>query len=147
MRVIGVKRTPEAPEIPGILDEIDQIFGPKDLNKMIPLVDYLVVSLPITQETYHILGEKELILLKEGAILFNIGRGKTIDEEALIRVLKTRRIRAILDVFEIEPLPQESQLWTLENVIITPHISGINLPEEICDAFQPIIRDGLTENL
>ena len=129
MGVVGVRRTPEA------LEDIDQIFGPKDLIKMIPLVDYLVVTLPFTPETYHLLGEKELVLLKDGAILLNIGRGKTIDEEALIRVLKTGRIRAILDVFETEPLPSENELWTLENVIITPHVSGINLPEEICDAF------------
>jgi phosphoglycerate dehydrogenase-like enzyme len=131
LRVIGVRRTPEVLEN----EDIDQIFGPKDLIKMIPLVDYLVVALPFTPETYHLLGEKELILLKEGAILLNIGRGKTIDEEALIRVLKAGRIRAILDVFETEPLPSESELWALENVIITPHVSGINLPEEICDAF------------
>jgi glyoxylate/hydroxypyruvate reductase len=135
MKVIGVKRTPKAPDIPGILDEIDQVFGPGDLNRMIPLVDYLVVALPITPETRHLLGEKELLLLKEGALLFNIGRGQTIDEEALIRILKTGKIRAILDVFETEPLPPESELWNLENVIITPHVSGINLPEEICDGF------------
>jgi glyoxylate/hydroxypyruvate reductase len=129
MRIIGVKRTPEA------LEEIDQVFGPGDLHHMIPLVDYLVVALPITPETRHLLGEKELLLLKEGAIVFNIGRGRTIDEEALIRVLKTGKIRAILDVFETEPLPPESELWNLENVIITPHVSGINIPEEICEGF------------
>ncbi|OGP93179.1 MAG: hypothetical protein A2156_08490 [Deltaproteobacteria bacterium RBG_16_48_10] len=129
MRVIGIKRRPEP------IEDVDQIFGPQDLKKMIPLVDYLVSVLPFTPETYHLLGEKELVLLKEGAILFNIGRGKTIDEEALIRVLKTKKIRAVLDVFDKEPLPIESELWTLENVIITPHDSGINIPEEICEGF------------
>ena len=131
MKVIGVKRTPGALED----EEIDQIFGPKDLNKMIPLVDYLVVALPFTPETHHLLGEEELILLRDGAILFNIGRGKTIDEEALIRVLKTGKIRAVLDVFETEPLPPDSELWALDNVIITPHVSGIDIPEEICEGF------------
>ncbi len=133
MRVIGVKRSPES------FKEVDQIFGqiygPGDLGKVIPMVDTLVVALPFTPETDHLLGEKELASLKEGAILFNIGRGKTIDEEALTRVLKTRRIRAVLDVFEKEPLPPESELWILENVIITPHVSGINMPDEICEGF------------
>ena len=114
---------------------VDQVFGPKDLEKMIPLVDVLIVALPLTPETYHFLGEKELSLMKEGAFLFSIGRGKTIDEAALTKVLKTREIRAVLDVFETEPLPPESELWKLDNVIITPHVSGINIPEEICEEF------------
>jgi glyoxylate/hydroxypyruvate reductase A len=129
MNVLGAKRTPEA------VENVDQIFGPEDLQKMIPLVDYLVVALPLTSETYHLLGETELSLLKDGAVLYSIGRGKTIDEKALIRILKTQRINAVLDVFETEPLPPESELWSLENVIITPHISGINIPSEICEEF------------
>jgi phosphoglycerate dehydrogenase-like enzyme len=129
MSVLGVKR------IPGPVENVDQVFGPRDLERMIPLVDYLVVALPLTSETYHLLGEKELSLMKEGALLFNTGRGKTIDEVALTKVLKTRRIRAVLDVFEKEPLPAESELWSLENVIITPHVSGINIPGEICEEF------------
>jgi phosphoglycerate dehydrogenase-like enzyme len=129
MSVLGVKRSP------GPVENVDQVFGPEDLERMIPLVDYLVVALPLTSETYHLLGEKELSLMKEGALLFNTGRGKTIDEVALTKVLKTRRIRAVLDVFEKEPLPAESELWSLENVIITPHVSGINIPGEICEEF------------
>ncbi len=129
MRVVGVKKVPER------IRYVDQVFGPEDLMKMIPIVDYLVVALPLTPETYHLLGEKELGLMKEGSILFNIGRGRTIDEGALINVLRSGRIRAVLDVFETEPLPPESELWSLENVIITPHVSGINIPEEICAEF------------
>ena len=129
MRVFGVKRNPEP------MRYVDQVFGPKDLEKVIPLVDVLIVALPLTPETYHFLGEKELSLMKEGAFLFSIGRGKTIDEAALIQVLKTGKIRAVLDVFETEPLPPESELWSLNNVIITPHVSGINLPEEISEEF------------
>ena len=129
MRVSGVKRNPDP------MRYVDQVFGPKDLEKMIPLVDVLIVALPLAPETYHFLGEKELSLMKEGAFLFSIGRGKTIDEAALTKVLKTRGIRAVLDVFETEPLPPESELWKLDNVIITPHVSGINIPEEICEEF------------
>jgi phosphoglycerate dehydrogenase-like enzyme len=129
MSVLGVKRNPEP------VENVDQVFGPKDLEKMIPLVDYLIVALPITPETNHFIGERELSLLKEGTILINIGRGKTIDERALTLALKNRKIKAILDVFEEEPLSKESELWRLDNVIVTPHVSGINLPEEICGEF------------
>lgn len=129
MRILGVKRNPEPMRC------VDQVFGPNDLEKMIPLVAYLIVALPLTPETYHLLGEKELRLIKEGAFLFNVGRGKTIDEVALTKVLKIGRIKAVLDVFETEPFPLESELWRLENVIITPHVSGINIPEEICEEF------------
>jgi phosphoglycerate dehydrogenase-like enzyme len=129
MNILGVKR------IPGPVEHVDQVMGPEDLAKVIPRVDYLVVTLPLTPETFHFLGEKELGLMKEGAVLFNIGRGKTIDEKGLLKVLKAKRIKAVLDVFEDEPLSEESDLWNLENVIITPHVSGINIPGEICEEF------------
>ncbi|MBS3920610.1 MAG: D-2-hydroxyacid dehydrogenase [Deltaproteobacteria bacterium] len=129
MDVLGLKRTPES------VENVDQVFGPQDLKKMIPLVNYLIVALPLTPETNHFIGERELSLLKEGTTLINIGRGKTIDERALSKILRTKRIKAVIDVFEEEPLPPESELWDMENVIITPHVSGINLPEEICEEF------------
>ncbi len=129
MNILGMKRTP------GPVENVDQVFGPGELGEMIPRVDDLVVVLPLTPETFHLLGKKELSMMKDGALLIDIGRGRTIDEQALIRVLKANRIRAVLDVFEEEPLPSESELWNLENVIITPHISGMDLPEEICEEF------------
>lgn len=129
MRVLGVKKDPQP------MRYVDQVFGPGDMKRMIPIVDYLVVALPLTPETYHLLGGKELGLMKDGALLFNVGRGKTIDEGALINILKSGKIKAVLDVFDAEPLSPESELWNLENVIITPHLSGINLPEEISKEF------------
>jgi len=129
MTVLGVKRT-HCP-----VEDVDEVFSPHHLERMIPQVDYLILALPLTPETENLLGEKELKLMKKGATLFNIGRGKTIEERALTRVLKSGKIKAILDVFREEPLHPESELWTLENVIITPHISGINIPEEICEEF------------
>jgi glyoxylate/hydroxypyruvate reductase A len=129
MTVLGVKRVPKP------MDYVDQVFGPDDLGRMIPLVDYLINVLPFTPETYHILGERELSLMKEGAFLFSIGRGKTIDEKAIKKILQTKKIQAVLDVFEKEPLSPKSKLWDLKNVIITPHVSGINLPEEISEEF------------
>jgi phosphoglycerate dehydrogenase-like enzyme len=129
MTIFGVKRTPEP------VENVDQVFGPDNLTRMIPLVDYLINVLPLTPETYHILGEKELSLMKEGSFLFSIGRGKTVDERALEKVLETEKIQAVLDVFEKEPLFSKSKLWGLKNVIITPHVSGINIPEEISEEF------------
>jgi len=129
MNVLGLKRIPEP------VENVDQVFGQGDLDRMIPLVDCLVNILPLTAQTYHILGEKELALLKEGAFLFSIGRGKTIDEKALQKILLTKKIQAVLDVFEKEPLPPKSKLRGLKNVIITPHVSGISIPEEISEEF------------
>jgi len=132
MNVLGVKR------IPGPVENVDRVFGAEKLHEMIPLVEILVNVLPLTPETYHFLGEKEFNLMKEGSILYSIGRGKTIDERALGKVLQTKRIDAVLDVFEKEPLSPKSKLWGLKNVIITPHVSGINIPEEISEEF---VRD------
>jgi len=116
MTILGAKRTPKA------VENVDEVFGPGDLGRMIPFVDYLVAALPLTPETYHLVGEREFGLMKEGTVFFSFGRGNTIDEKALIKVLKTGKIRAVLDVFETEPLPMESELWNLKNVVITPHV-------------------------
>ena len=129
MNVLGVKRIPEP------VENVDQVFRPEGLREMIPLVEILINVLPLTPETYHFLGEQELNLMKEGSILYSIGRGKTIDQKALAKVLQTEKIQAVLDVFEIKPLPPKSKLWSLKNVIITPHVSGINIPEEISEEF------------
>jgi len=129
MNVLGLKKIPEP------VENVDQVFGQDDLGRLIPSVDHLVNVLPLTPQTYHILGEKELTLLKEGAFLFSIGRGKTIDEKALKKVLLTKKIQAVLDVFEKEPLSPKSKLWGLKNVIVTPHVSGISIPEEISEEF------------
>ena len=129
MRVLGLKR------VPGPVENVDQVFGPESLHEMIPLVEILVNVLPLTSETYHLLGEKEFNSMKEGSIFYNIGRGRTVDEKALERVLRNQKIHVVLDVFEREPLPAKSKLWGLKNVIITPHVSGINMPEEISEEF------------
>ncbi len=129
MSVLGVKRIPEP------VEHVDQVFGQVDLERLIPLVDCLVNVLPLTPQTYHILGEKQFALLKEGAFFFGIGRGKTVDEKALEKILRKKKIQAVLDVFEKEPLSPKSKLWGLKNVIVTPHISGISIPEEISEEF------------
>ena len=88
--------------------------------------DVLVLTLPLTPETRHIINAARLSLLPSGAILVNISRGAVVDEAALCAALEARRLLgAVLDVFETEPLPADSPLWAMENVILTPHNSFV----------------------
>ena len=119
MKVIGVRRTP-AP-----VEAVDQVFGPERLAEMLSLCDFAVLVVPATPETYHMIGRSEILAMRRTAYLINISRGSAVDEPALIQALRQGSIAgAVLDVFEQEPLPAESPLWSLENVIITPHIAG-----------------------
>src|SRR5690606_32413665 len=87
--------------------------------------DYVVLSLPLTPATRHVIGEAELRAMKPSAYVVNIGRGGLIDEAALVRALQEGRIAgAGLDVFEKEPLPDDDPLWGLETVLLSPHVSG-----------------------
>ena len=120
VRVIGVRRDPTAPA-PGI----ERMIGPERLAEVLPEADFVVLTVPLTPDTRHMIGERELRLMKPTAHIVNIGRGGTIDEAALIRALAEGWIAgAGLDVFEKEPLPPDSPLWRMENVIITAHYAG-----------------------
>jgi len=104
-----------------------RFFQPDQLRELLAESDYVVVALPSTAETYHLLGEAELRAMKPTAYLVNIARGAIIDEAALVRALAEGWIAgAGLDVFEEEPLPADSPLWDLENVLITPHVAGFS---------------------
>lgn len=117
--VVGIRRRAAAmPE--GVKD----VHGPDRLREELPLADVVVVAAPHTAETAHLLGPRELALLKDGAVLVNVSRGKLIDEVALAEALSTGRFRAALDVFEHEPLAPESPLWHNPQVLITPHVAG-----------------------
>jgi phosphoglycerate dehydrogenase-like enzyme len=119
MNVVGVKRNP----LP--MAEVNQIFGPDHLHKMLSASDFVVILAPATPETYRMIGESELRAMKRTAYLVNIARGTVVVESALVRALQENWIAgAVLDVFEKEPLPDDSPLWTLENVLVTPHLSG-----------------------
>jgi phosphoglycerate dehydrogenase-like enzyme len=120
VRVIGVRRDPNV-SAPGV----EQMIGPERLADVLPEADFVVLTVPLTHETRHMIGERELRLMKPTAHIVNIGRGGTIDESALIRALAEGWIAgAGLDVFEKEPLPADSSLWGMENVIITAHYAG-----------------------
>ncbi len=119
MRVIGVKRNPSEVEY------VDEVYGMDGMEKVLKESDYLVLCTPLTPETTNLIGREELRNMKRTAYLINIARGEVVDEDALITALKERWIAgAALDVARTEPLPETSELWELDNVIITPHVAG-----------------------
>ena len=119
MKVTGIRRSP----VP--THGFDRVFGMDMIEELLPETDLLICCLPHTPETVGMLSEKQITLLKRGAVLVNVGRGSLINETALITALKSGNISgAVLDVFALEPLPESSPLWDMENVLITPHISG-----------------------
>lgn len=137
---IGVRRTDaNKPEY------IDELCLTQELDHVLPRADVLAMSLPGTPETKHILDARRIAMLKNGAILLNVGRGSAIDLDALADAIERRGIRAGLDVTDPEPLPPEHRLWTLEHALITPHVSGyFHLPETlnrmVCIAAENISR-------
>ena len=118
--VTGIKRTVSPkPEYLKNLYQMDK------LDECLNQADIIALSLPNTNETYHIINDKRLAHMKDDVLLINVGRGPAIDTQALIKHLTLRpSMSAALDVFEEEPLPKESELWHLSNVQITPHVSG-----------------------
>ena len=106
---------------------VERFYAPEDLNEVLAGSDYVVIAVPHTPWTDRMIGARELSLMKRGAVLINVARGAIVDEDALIRALRERRIRgAGLDVFEREPLPASSPLWQLDNVCIAPHTAGVS---------------------
>jgi phosphoglycerate dehydrogenase-like enzyme len=134
MRVVALKRNPNERRDtgwcpPGLGDPEGRIperwFGGDQCADMLRESDYISVTLPNTPHTVKFVGAKEIAAMKPGAYIVNIGRGAVIDENALTAALKAGKIGgAGLDVFEREPLPAESPLWDIEEVIISPHVSG-----------------------
>jgi len=122
MRVLATRRSAKRV---GQSRLVDIILPPDQLQQLLTESDFVVIALPLTSETNRLIGEEELRAMKSTAYLINIGRGDVVDEEALIRALDEHWIAgAGLDVFVTEPLPTDSRLWELPNVILSPHISG-----------------------
>lgn len=119
--IIGLRRNPKASAIP----DFDEIHGLSQLDDMLKKADIVVGCLPNTSETSGLLDEQRLRLMKKDALLINVGRGSLIKNDALVQVLKASHLKGVaLDVSEIEPLPEDSPLWDMPNVFITPHIAG-----------------------
>ena len=127
-RTVGIKRR-EGRKPEGV----DDLYTLERLERELPKADIVAMSLPGNQDTYHMMNAERLALMKENAVLINVGRGITVDTDALVKALQEKRIAgACLDVTDPEPLPAEHPLWDMENVILTPHISGgYALPETL----------------
>ncbi|MEN9936561.1 MAG: hypothetical protein RLZZ387_3140 [Chloroflexota bacterium] len=120
MRVEGVRRDPSV-GAPGVA----AMYGPERLAERLPHADVVVLTIPLSHATRGMIGEAEIGAMKPGAYLVNIGRGGTVDEDALADAIRAGRLAgAALDVFAEEPLPPSSPLWDLERVIITAHYAG-----------------------
>ena len=118
-RVVGMRRRPQP------VPHVDRVVGPEGLREVLESSDYVVLTLPLVPSTRGILGRRELEWLKPGAVVVNVGRGGLVDEGALVEALREGRLRgAALDTFAAEPLPPDSPLWELPNVLISPHVAG-----------------------
>ena len=136
MNVFGVRRG-RAP-----LAEVDRLFRPEDLQAFLGACDFVVLAVPETDSTRAMIGPAELRAMKRSAFIVNVARGSIIDQAALVDALTNGVIAgACLDVFEVEPLPADSPLWTMPNVIVTPHIAGMR--EDYSERFMDIFIDNL----
>ncbi len=130
LSVWGYKRTAET------VPEAERVFTGPEFGEFLSQPDYIVNTLPSTPATVRLFDETAFRTMKTTAVLINIGRGDAVDEEALIRALQQGVIGgAVLDVFEQEPLPEDSPLWTLPHVVITPHNSGFSFPGDVVALF------------
>ncbi len=121
MRVLAMRRRVQQPP-----DCADVLLPPERLHDLLRESDCVVLCVPLTSETRGMVGEPELRQMRRDAILINISRGQVVDQSALIRALQEGWIAgACLDVFDPEPLPADSPLWTMSSVIISPHVSGV----------------------
>jgi phosphoglycerate dehydrogenase-like enzyme len=136
MEVICVTRA-SAPAVP----EIDRVVPREKVGEVLPTADVVMIAMPLDASTLGFLNAERIRLMKETAILVNISRGKVVDETALARALAENRILgAGLDAFAREPLPAESPLWDLPNVLMTPHVGG-NGGRELWRRMRDLVRD------
>lgn len=133
-RIMGVNRSGRRPDGP-----FDEVLPIGRLDEALPGADIVVISLPGTEATRHMIDARRLALLKDGALVVNVGRGMVIDQPALERELRAGRLQAALDVFETEPIPADDGIWDCPNLLITPHVAGnMTLPytvQRIVDLF------------
>ena len=115
MRVIGVRLSGKPRRY------VDEMYQPRDLPKLLKRADFVLVAAPLTRESHHLIGKRELALMKPGAGLVNYSRALVVDYEALREKCAGGEMSAVIDVFDPEPLPRSSKLWLTPNLIITPH--------------------------
>jgi len=146
VHVVGVRRrpVPEDEETTTVSKDVaERVVGNDKLMDVLPTSDYVVLVLPLTDDSRQSFGRKQFDAMKSSAIFVNVGRGATVDQEALYEALRDHKIHAAsLDVFDGEPLPPTSPMWDLENVLISPHNSASSPNSlDICAAF---LKENLT---
>jgi phosphoglycerate dehydrogenase-like enzyme len=134
--IVGLRRNPGAPPA-----GVTAVLPPSALHGELPKADVVVIAAPQTSETVHLVGARELAMMKDDAVLVNVSRGKLVDETALAAELDKGRLRAALDVFEHEPLDPESPLWHSPRVFVTPHVAGL------FDGYWPAVVGIFSDNL
>lgn len=148
MNTLGVNRSGRQ------VEGFDHIFTQDQVKDALSRADYVIVVAPLTSSTRNWLTADKLRCMKQDAVFINLGRGELVDENALIQVLQERLIRkAYLDVFQVEPLPADSPIWTLDNCVIYPHISAISdqYNKRCCEIFvhnlHQYIQGGALDNV
>lgn len=121
MRVIAVREHPERGA-----EGADRVLGPAELDQLLGQSDYVLLAAPLTARTQTLFDDRAFEKMRSDACVLNVSRGALVDEDALGRALRKRKIRAAaLDVFQTEPVPPDSPLWDLENLVITPHTAAL----------------------
>jgi len=137
LRVLGVRRSARPARY------VDQVYSIGQLDDVLPQADFVIVSVPLTEETENLLDRRRLALLKPGAGLVNVARARVVDYDVLSEFLSTGRLSgAVLDVFDPEPLPASSPLWSTPNLMIVPHCSS-----DDSDNYIPLTLDAFFANL
>ncbi|NUB89870.1 D-2-hydroxyacid dehydrogenase [Haloterrigena sp. SYSU A558-1] len=137
VRVTGVRRSAEP--VPGF----EEVYATDDLLEAVTDAEFVIVTLPLTDETRHLVDADVFEAMRADAYFVNVGRGPVVDEAALIDALESETIEgAALDVFETEPLPEESPLWELDEVIVTPHCAAFT--EDYFRAVGDIVRENVS---
>ncbi len=145
MRLVGVKRTVR--EEDAAWGSFDELYETENLREALGLADFVALTLPGTPQTEGLLDREAMAAIKPGAYFANVGRGKVVEEAALVEALEDGHLSgAALDVFEVEPLPEESPLWGMENVVISAHTTDV-VPELINAAQADLFCENLRRYL
>jgi phosphoglycerate dehydrogenase-like enzyme len=141
MRVIGTKKQLEP------VDSVDVVFPLNKIRQYIPQADFIVIAIPLTSYTENIIGAAEFSVMKEDSYLINVGRGRIVDEKAMMMTLMEGGIGGVyLDCHVEEPLPEDHPLWDMENVLVIPHDShsspfiGNRIVDIFCDNLERYVR-------
>ncbi|MFB6251486.1 MAG: D-2-hydroxyacid dehydrogenase [Halobellus sp.] len=136
MEVRGVRRTPTP------VPSVHNVYTPDSLTDAIADARFVVLTVPLTSRTEGLIGSDELDAMRDDAYLINVARGGVVDQDALVRALDDERLAgAALDVFETEPLPDDSPLWEMEHVIVTPHAAGAT--DEYAERVAALVRENV----